>query len=377
MRKDSIRKFLVNITPPILRSVLIKYKDRKNYLEIDKKYWSNIRESFEHELTIMVDTYLDSDDYAQTTKYWRYLLRRNLESIREFGVETFGQHAARNYYTWTEFSEESIKHLRQDKVQSENLNIFTKHNGFSFSESIKHNILIQLQLNLILNNNRARHYLQTIDSAGFTYGGHPQLQSKYGNLTLDLLSSIIEIDGLSEYIESKSPKFFLEIGAGSGRSANAILELNSEIKYVIADIPPASYLAMSRLRYAFPDKKIYFVFDSSGLHKCITDYQSWDILFVLPSLLIHFPPKFFDLALAIDCLHEMSAPMRNFFAEIASSKSSYYYFKIWNSTTIPLDNLYLSSQNLTDFGCKSDWKNIFSRSCKFPSNFSEFLFETS
>lgn len=169
----------------------------------------------------------------------------------------------------------------------------------------------------------------------------------------------------------------MEIGAGSGRWANTILELNPQTKYVIADIPPASYVAMSRLRYAYPDKKIYYVTDQANLEQYLSKPNSWDILFLLPTLLNNFPSKYFDITVAIDCLHEMNANMRHFFAKIATSKSKLYYFKIWNSTTIPLDNLHLTSSCLSDFGYTQDWVKLFSRECQFPSNFSEFLFRTS
>lgn len=292
------------------------------------------------------------------------------------GVEKFGQHAARNYFTWTDFSEETIKNLDCQTGEVRNLDIFRQHEGFSFSESIKHNVLIQLLLATIVEKKETLEDLQKINRVGFVYGDPPRIESNFGLVTLDLLSSIIEIDSLREAIEIVAPQAILEIGAGSGRTANALLELNSQMKYVIADIPPALFVGMTRLKKAFPNKKIFFVDDKSTLEEYLAAPDTWDVLFALPSLLTYFPNKFFEITLAIDCLHEMNEKMRNMFADIATSKSKYYYFKIWNKTTIPLDNIFLTSTNLSDFGYSMKWKVIFSKNCKFPANFSEHLFLT-
>ncbi|NBO72742.1 putative sugar O-methyltransferase, partial [bacterium] len=325
MELSQMRKVIIDITPPFLRNALIKYKSRNAYPELNFKYWQQEKKNFEHELEMMIDSYLASDDFNQTTKYWRYLLRQNLESIREFGVENYGQHAAKNYFTFTDFSDDTIKNLVHTAGAIGNLEILKKHEGFSISESIKHNVLIQLLLNTVLENRKSVEYLQKISSSGFAYGNHPKLESRFGSVTLDMLSSILEIESVFSTIGESSVQKILEIGAGSGRLANAILEVKPDAKFVIADIPPASYVAMSRLRYTYPEKKIYFVYDAAKLKEYLHNPNSWDILFLLPNLLPYFPVKYFDIMLAVDCLHEMNEKMRHFYAGIATLKSHFYY----------------------------------------------------
>jgi putative sugar O-methyltransferase len=375
--KHLVKKLARSIIPPVLQNLIVKYKSRNAYPQFDLEYWSDSKENSDSKLAVMIDAFISSPDFHTTTKYWKYLLRKNLEQLSEFGLEKYGRNVARNYYTWTDFTDASISNLihRDSAPQTVNLPILTVHNGFSVSESIKHNILIQLLLNHILANEAMASDLKKIESKGYIFGDHPHLDSEHGVLTLDKLSSVMEINSFAQILAKDEAPLILEIGAGSGRTANALLFLHSNAKYVIADIPPASFVAMTRLQLAFPNKRIFFAIDSYHVAKYLKSPEIWDVLFVLPSVLEAFPDKYFDLTLAIDCLHEMNSEMRTFFALTASKKSKHYFFKIWNSTTIPFDNLFLDSKNLEDYGVQPDWENSLSRECSFPSNFSEFLFK--
>ena len=48
----------------------------------------------------------------------------------------------------------------------------------------------------------------------------------------------------------------LEIGAGSGRTSEAILSIKKDTKYIICDIHPAIYITYKRLKIAIHNKKI-------------------------------------------------------------------------------------------------------------------------
>ena len=372
-----LKKLIIGITPPFLRDAFIVFKKRKSYPLFGVSYWNNNKNKFSVELRNIVDLFLASEDFLKTTKYWKYLLRNNLEQIKEFGLETYGKNIARNYYTWTDFTESNIKNVFnfEHKNQDVTLDIFNIHDGFSYSESIKHNILIQLLYNYAIKNDNTKSKLIQIDSYGYIFGEHPQINSDIGILTLDKLSSVIEMENFEFVIKDIELPTILEIGAGSGRTANALVYLYPNLKYVIADIPPANFVALTRLRRAFPHKRIYFVGNANEITDFIKKPETWDVLLVLPSLLEFFPKKFFDLMLAIDCLHEMNLEMRTYFSNIAEHYSKHYYFKIWNSTTIPLDDLELESSRLEDYGYRNHWQTLVSKECVFPSNFSEFLFK--
>lgn len=372
-----MREFLKLITPPIIRQTIVQLRDRNANPLFDQEYWGEFRIDFDPELAVMTDAFLRSKDFPNTSKFWLMLMHTHLEYVRRDGLESFGENVARHYFTGTDFSEAQIRNLvqRDAPTQRTKLDILKVHRGFTISESIKHNVLIQLLLNLAESQDSSLELLRSLDSAGFLFGGHPVLDYDGIVITFDKLNSALEVEVILSSIAAVESPVFLEIGSGSGRTADALLKLRPKSKYVIADIPPASYVSIKRLRFAYPDKKIRFVEDLNQLKLLISAPSDWDVLFVLPEYLSHFPDKFFSVTLAIDCLHEMNAGMRTYFADIAEKKSNYYYFKIWNETEIPLDEIHLSATDLSDYGVRSEWSTIVGRECTFPADFSEFLFK--
>ncbi|CAN2172406.1 Putative sugar O-methyltransferase [Candidatus Nanopelagicaceae bacterium] len=367
----TIKNLLLALTPPIARSSYLKIKNRNTYKAFSVEYWNTSELKLPAECEVLIENFVDSEDLLHTSKYWLHLLRLNLEELHISGLENYGKEIARHYFTWTDFDDSKIKNLEyEDSNQYEHLEVLKVHPGFSRAESLKHNLLIQILLNFLLSKNLA-HEVKQLEDGGYLFGGHPYLESNYGNVTLDKLSSILEYQNYKSGISN----CVLEVGAGSGRTAEIVLRLNPNVKYVIADIPPASFISYSRIKNSFPDRNLRIISSKEELIQLLSSGAEWDVLMVLPSVLEHFPDKFFDLMLAIDCLHEMSDFMRNYFAEIAENKSSNYYFKIWNETRIPLDNVVLSSTRLDQFGVKKNWKLQVSQEAIFPGDFSEFLFQ--
>ena len=88
---------------------------------------------------------------------------------------------------------------------------------------------------------------------------------------------IKKISGLN----TSQNKVILEIGAGNGRMADAILSLFKNKKYIICDIPLASYFAFYRLNKSFTNKKILCAFDISN-EKDLEKKNDNDIIFILP-----------------------------------------------------------------------------------------------
>ena len=73
---------------------------------------------------------------------------------------------------------------------------------------------------------------------------------------------------------------FLEIGAGSGRTTQTILTMRKNIKYVVADIPPAISYSFNNIKKLFPEKKIALGFKINSeaeflqLYKFLPDNSS-------------------------------------------------------------------------------------------------------
>jgi putative sugar O-methyltransferase len=373
----SIKALIRNITPPIILKLWRRRQQSKSYPELNTKNWSMIQKlllqvEFDSDLLHMVNDYLQSSDFQNTSKYWRYLNLKNLKQIENNGIQNYGVDVARNYFTITDFNDEMISNLEKLDSQPTPIDIFKKHEGFTLSESVKHNVVIALIWSYLSNNNLVDQFSQ-LGSTGYLFGGHPFHNVEGKVVTLDKLSSVLEFHNIEDFMLPDS--VCLEIGAGSGRTAETMLTLVPGIHYIIADLPPASFIAMLRLRKAFPDLKILYVDSKIDIENICSSLETWDVVFCLPSMLQYLTSKFIHMTIAIDCLHEMSDSSRFQFSQIVKNKSKYYYVKINKETLIPLDNILLGSNDFESYFFDRSWKVIAERDAVFPSNYSELLFE--
>ena len=122
-------------------------------------------------------------------------------------------------------------------------------------------------------------------------------------------------------------KNFLEIGAGYGRTCEGILSIQNNLNYVICDIPPSTYISYKRLKLIFPNKKISLLIDLNNEEELQERINSNDISFIFPHQLEMLDKNFFDIIIAINCIHEMD------------KKTIQYYFNLFNHLT---KNLYYS-----------------------------------
>ena len=376
--------FLENILPPFITH---SYKKRRSLIRADGLTLKKWRTStlmgdpkFKNdyaELILMVEDYLASKDFDDTSKYWKHLVNIHLKDLSSLGVDRYGEKVARHYSSWADFNDSKLQNLTEyfGNYQEKNLiDIFKIHSGFSPSSSIKHNVLIELLLRRVVNKGLFPQ-LERIPEKDFVFGNHPSFSYKGREINLDLLLSLLELQSIKESLNDAGSGAVLEIGAGSGRIANIFMRSFPNEKYVIADIPPALFISATRLRLAFPNKKIVFVSNEIDL-QIIISKNEWDVIACKPSLLENFPDKFFKLTIAIDCLHEMNNRQRRFVSGMAEAKSDFFYLKVWRETFIPLDNINLRIENsLEDYYVKESWVEIFNRSCLFPGDYTEICYK--
>jgi putative sugar O-methyltransferase len=251
--------------------------------------------------------------------------------------------------------------------------VFKKHVGFSHEESYKHNMLIVLLYEATKNLPFMRNALNTISDTGFLLGNTPFISHDDFTLTLDKLSSILEIC-IFQKILGEAP-LVCEIGGGSGRNSDAILQLFPQTKIIYCDIPPASYIALNRFKKVFPEKFIKVVKSPEDFQALLSATDGWDILIIPPSMLEYIPEKYVDLFIAIDCVHEFSNENRAKLAGIIGNVANFFYTKNWTDTIIPIDEIPLSSNHLSGYYFSENWQVVHNQKCLFPGNFTEILFK--
>ncbi len=156
-------------------------------------------------------------------------------------------------------------------------------------------------------------------------------------ISQDLANSALEAAAISRALGTRQPKNILELGAGYGRTAYALLSRYPEATYTIVDIEPAISISRWYLSQLFPPERLRFLSPDEA-----------DLL----------PTGSIDLALTISSLQEMSAPdverYLNLFDRVA--EGGVVFLKQWRSWTNPVDRVV---QTFDEYPIPPRWSGLF------------------
>jgi len=311
---------------------------------------------------------VESPDFPKVSRYWHYLNASNLEMIARSGVQNYRQNVSLNYFTWTDFSDELAGGLFQAAGRSSKshyAHLFQQHPGLGVVPSVRHNLLIAALHSVVMSRPIAQRFAEVREQVN---DSTPHLAIDGIRVTQDRLNSLLEFERICLLGNLTSGTTVLEIGAGSGRTAACMMSLAPNIKYIIADIPPALFLSSGNLRDLFPERCIAQAFKVSNPEEVSALIHDNDLIFMFPNQIRMLADKSIDLFLAVDCLHEMTkATIGDYFAQIDRLAWS-FYMKVWNSTLVPFDGHRLTRD---DYPVRPHWEKVFDEACLFPSNFCE------
>ena len=349
-----------------------------------KKYWSNLNKvKIDQSLKNLIDFYVDSISYNMSSRFWHILNIRNINQINTLGIENFASTVALNYFTFTEFSDDRIINLvnffNEKNVDVTRFDIFKKHKNLNYTQSINHNIIVNLLYTYYKNNFDIKD-LQKFFKNNYLIENKPFIKINEIKVTQDRLNSLIEYNQIKSLIKSFTSSIkLLEIGAGAGRTTEAILlmEQKNIDKYFVVDLPPALYVNYLRVKNNFPNLKSYLAKKEQSMNiKDIIDKH--DIIFLLPHQLIEMSKIGYkiNLFLAIDCLHEMDKKSIKYYMKYANEITQFFYFKIWNETYVPYSfKNYLSATEEKSYFINPNWKRVSKKKSIFPSNYYDFTFK--
>ncbi len=353
------------------------YLKRKNL----RKFWQNFnKKNIPSELAGITELFINSDSYYWTSKFWRHNIINHYNYIGNLDKNIDPLHTIlRTDYSGLTFLDEfSIdKKLKDRKSLSEFKNnyllkypeiIQTCHEGLSSEKSIDHNIaLINFYEQL-----KTKSFLQRYpDINKELYKRYnPCIEIEKILLSQHLLISFNEYQKIKKLLGVTNKTLnFLELGAGYGRTANMILSLEHNCKYVIADLPASVYFSLKNLREIFKNKKIFAAFEINNQANMQKAFNDNDILFIFPHQLNLFEDKNFDISISIGNLCEMEKSQIKQYMRIFEKKSKYLYFKVWEISGLPYSFYqYYSVHNNKDYEIKKEWIEHFKNRCLLPKN---------
>ena len=174
--------------------------------------------------------------------------------------------------------------------------------------------------------------------------GNPPPVWLHGRLiSQDLANSALELSAMPIV----SPRSILEIGAGYGRTAYALLSVYPEASYTIVDIEPALSISRWYLTTLFPNRKISFV----------------------PAAAAHTLGREYDLALSISSLQEMRPDqVASYLALLDRTVEGIVYLKQWRAWHNSADGVTL---RFADYPIPPRWRRLFVETCAVQTRFQQ------
>jgi putative sugar O-methyltransferase len=318
----------------------------------------------------------------QPSEYWTFLNNKNLEQLITQGYENFKTTLALNYFTWVTdwrvWKDDQFKYLFKNipifstfksilralrGLISKRIKNFTYYQQFSLS------YLTYMLWEFVSRNDPERLTVKLIEPLE---GNPPRLYLNKRIISQDLANAILEYKAVMSQINKTEINSILELGAGYGRTSYIFLKLLPNVKYIIADIPPALYIAENYLSNQFSNRNIFKFRKFTDFKEIKEEFENADIAFFLPNQLELLPQKIADLFLNISSLHEMRLDQILYYFDcIDRLIKKYVYLKQWKVSEIPHDNIIIRED---DYPIRENWKEIYWRECKVKTDFFEALF---
>ena len=342
-------------------------------------FWNDIEDysKIDNDLVEITNSFINSESYKFVSSYWHILNITAYRYLIKNSYKGYGSTLARNYFTMSDLYDPWIDKAMDNASDTGDIQLngemFKKQNRFTYRDSVFYNYLCVL---LYCNLKKTKYYDQLDKLQDKTYTGFddPFIKIDGHKITTDKVVSLLDYEKIDKAFTLTNISKILEIGAGSGRLADAILSLNENKKYVICDIPPAIFISYKRLQVAFPNKKIALLFNVNDKDEMEKRINESDISFIFPHQLDLFSENFIDLVLAVDCLHEMDKKtIENYFKKI-NKITNKFYFSVWDETLLPYSKK-MFSKNVRlnylkgDYNVPKNWENNFKENSIFPSNY--------
>jgi putative sugar O-methyltransferase len=337
-------------------------------------WWSDYQQkNIDTDLKIMINDLVQNKNFEKYSPYWNYLAQSHIKLLNEKGISNFKQTIENNHY-WGEVSAfptmiDPIKN-KEIKIKYDKKEINKKHDFCSLEESKKINKTNLILINYLVEEGFQK-YLNIVNENNF--GNSIIFKYQNRNYSYALLNSLLDIDLLKKNILQNEYSSILEIGAGSGRLCNALMQIDENLNHTICDIPPALFIAQKNLSTIFKNKKIFKYRNFENFNDVKNEFISSDIRFLLPEQLKLLPNKLFKLSVAIDCLHELNFTQVNNYFDEFNRLSNFFYFKCQNEQLADFGEK--KKLNIDNYPIKENWSKLVHEKCYIPNGYFHALYK--
>ena len=168
-------------------------------------------------------------------------------------------------------------------------------------------------------------------------------------ISQDLANTALEAAAVGRALAGRTPKSILELGAGYGRTAYALLNLFPEATYTVVDIEPALSISRWYLTELFPPERLRFL--SPDETEGLADGS-------------------IDLVLTISSLQEMTPAQVAAYVEMFDrvARGGVIYMKQWRTWRNPVDRVELTFDR---YPIPRHWVPLFKERAPVQTNFTQ------
>lgn len=297
---------------------------------------------------------------ATPSQFWRKLGNQHNEELAAFGIEHFKRHQAFKYFQWrwnldllknSEQLRFLVRHTRPDVwLRAALTPMHLSDEEWEGVDWPKHNRYLNTLFTRVIWEYASRHDRGSIMRLSEPTIGRPlPIRWKNRLISQDLANTALEVEAIVRALDGKAPATILEIGAGYGRTAFALLNLFPRARYVIVDVEPAISISKWYLPQLIDPERL---------------------LFLDPSQIDEVGDGAVDLALSISSLHEMTPEQLDgylqFMDRIAAGGTT--YIKQWTDWQNPEDHVRM---RFADYPIPSRWKKLVYEACPIQTTFTQ------
>ena len=265
------------------------------------KFWKNTPKSnLPQELIEITEKFILPDSFKYTSNYWHYININIYKQLIKAGINRYTKNIDDQFFNLYENSisnkfeytdnymiKNAVKNVENIKINYK-INLFKKHYLLDYDQSYKYNHLVIL----LYENLRKLDEFKLLKSLNNETFNDLFLEIEGVKITLNKIGALLAYHSITSIPSfSKPNNIILEMGAGQAGTAEVILSNNKKFKYVICDIPLSVFISYSRLKKAFPKKKISLCFDIKDKVDMMNKLLNNDILFIFPHQLSFFEKK--------------------------------------------------------------------------------------
>jgi putative sugar O-methyltransferase len=296
--------------------------------------------------------------FAEPSRFWQRLAAEHTEDLERYGFETVKRHQALRYFTWgwrwrSLRGSRQMRYLLTHSAPSSLTRAVVTPAALSDAEwkgvpwSRRDRWLYVFAARLLWEHASRHDALDVLAQPEPDIGAPLPVRWRGRLISQDLANSALEASAIDRALGDVRPRSILEVGAGYGRTAYALLSAFPEATYTIVDIEPALSISRWYLTQLFPPGRLRF------LRPDETDVLT---------------ERSADLVVSISSLHEMTigqvAQYLKLFDRVG--RGGTVYLKQWERWTNPDDGITL---DFGEYPVPRAWRRLFDEPAPVQSNF--------